>query len=169
MALFITADDIEPRRDRKVEALIAELPRLTEDDLDRLEHADDSCPICYVSYKAFIAEEEIALASEHSAAIVTEELGVTSLNKTCGHVFCRRDIIKWMRTTSKSCPVCRRPFLEGSVESADADADIATESAGFGLLATEEEMRELLRRFREDQTVDEEYRVAGSETYGMYS
>jgi len=49
------------------------------------------------------------------------------------------------------------------------DADIATESAGFGLLATEEEMRELLRRFREDQTVDEEYRAAGPETYGMYS
>lgn len=52
---------------------------------------EDSCPICYVSYKAYLAEEEVAQASEHSAAVATEELGVTSLKETCGHVFCRRE------------------------------------------------------------------------------
>jgi hypothetical protein len=67
---------------------------------------------------------------------------------------------------SKSCPVCRKPFLS-TPES--ADSDVSTESNGFGLLATEEEMLDLLRRVQGDDAMDEQYRTAGPETYGMYS
>jgi hypothetical protein len=49
------------------------------------------------------------------------------------------------------------------------DSDVPTEGAGFGILATEEEMHELLRRFREDEVVDQQYQTAGPETFGMYS
>jgi len=132
------------RPDPRINDLIQELPRLTEADLHSLGEGDGSCPICFVTYKAFLAEEEMASAMDHSAAIVPEELGVTKLVKSCGHIYCRKDIIRWMRTASKSCPTCRAPFLpplEGAPPS-----DVATEGGEFGLLATEEEMADLRDR-----------------------
>ncbi|CCM03534.1 uncharacterized protein FIBRA_05668 [Fibroporia radiculosa] len=51
------------------------LPKLTETDLEALGQT---------------AEEETALAMD-SPAHPLEELGVTRLSQTCGHVFCRKD------------------------------------------------------------------------------
>ena len=56
-----------------------------------------------------------------------------------------------------------------SISSRTPTGDVPTESAGFDRLATEEEMQELIQRFREEQVVDEQYQTAAPETYGMYS
>ncbi|OCH91846.1 hypothetical protein OBBRIDRAFT_791822 [Obba rivulosa] len=49
-----------------------------------------------------------------SPAHPSEELGVTRLDQTCGHLFCRKDIRNWMREGRSTCPTCRRPFLSGA-------------------------------------------------------
>jgi len=53
---------------------------------------DSSCPICFTSYLAIIAEEEIATVMD-SPAHASEHLGVTKLSQPwqCGHMFCRKE------------------------------------------------------------------------------
>ena len=88
-------------------ALIEKLPRLTEKDLEgtrwkrkskRLPYptqsankviAEDTCPICYNTFLAIIAEEEMAHAMESSGV---EEMGLTRLVDTCNHMFCRKEL-----------------------------------------------------------------------------
>ncbi|KAI0917173.1 hypothetical protein AcW1_007562 [Taiwanofungus camphoratus] len=93
-----------------MKAFTKELPKLTEADLVELGQHDAPCPICLTSLLALLAEEEMALAMD-SPAHPTEQLGVTRLTQTCGHVFCRKDILNWMREGRKTCPTCRRPFV----------------------------------------------------------
>lgn len=52
---------------------------------------DSVCPICLTSLHAILAEEETAIAME-SPAHPIEELGVTRLSQTCGHIFCRKEL-----------------------------------------------------------------------------
>ncbi|KAJ7368270.1 hypothetical protein DFH08DRAFT_20532 [Mycena albidolilacea] len=89
-------------------SLIEDLSRLTENQLRDLGRLGDSCPICFTPFTAILAEEETALAMD-SPAYPADELGVTKLAATwqCGHVFCRRDISKWIRDGHGSCPMCR--------------------------------------------------------------
>lgn len=94
---------------RQIAEFIESLPHLTEEDLKHLGHNGLSlalsqacgfkptkcaleaiCPVCMNTLVAIIAEEEIAIAMD-SPAHPIEELGVTRLAKTCGHVFCRRE------------------------------------------------------------------------------
>ena len=49
------------------------------------------CPICLTSLHAILAEEETATAMD-SPAHPVEELGVTRLVQTCGHIFCRKEL-----------------------------------------------------------------------------
>ena len=53
--------------------------------------ADGTCPICLTSLLAILAEEETAIAMD-SPAHPIEELGVTRLAQTCGHIFCRKEL-----------------------------------------------------------------------------
>ncbi|KAJ7179149.1 hypothetical protein C8R46DRAFT_1211749 [Mycena filopes] len=78
--------------------IISHLPRLSEDQIRGLGHHDSLCPICFTPFIAILAEEETALAMD-SPAYPADELGVTKLGETwqCGHLFCRRDISKWIR------------------------------------------------------------------------
>jgi hypothetical protein len=46
--------------------------------------------VCYNTVLALIAEEELGFASD-SPAYTAGELGVTKLEKSCGHVFCRKE------------------------------------------------------------------------------
>jgi len=67
-----------------------------------------------------------------SPAVAMEELGVTRLVDTCGHVFCRKDISTWI-AQNDSCPTCRRPFLqveEPSERSPDEGETNLPEGAG---------------------------------------
>ncbi|KAI8978687.1 hypothetical protein BD414DRAFT_444837 [Trametes punicea] len=95
------------------------LPRLSESDLAALGQSDSTCPICLTSLLALLAEEEMALAMD-SPAHPAEELGVTRLVQTCGHVFCRKDIREWLFQGNTTCPTCRRPFMTPSPEEARA-------------------------------------------------
>ncbi|TBU62329.1 hypothetical protein BD310DRAFT_844061 [Dichomitus squalens] len=86
------------------------LPKLTESDLSSLGQSDSTCPICLTSLLAILAEEETALAMD-SPAHPIEELGVTRLVRTCGHIFCRKDIRGWLYQGNTTCPTCRTPFI----------------------------------------------------------
>ncbi|KAJ6614282.1 hypothetical protein B0H10DRAFT_2436038 [Mycena sp. CBHHK59/15] len=88
------ANQLSSEQSRK---LISVLPRLTEEQVLALGHQDSLCSICYTPFVAVLAEEETALAMD-SPAYPAEDLGVTRLAETwqCGHLFCRRDISKWI-------------------------------------------------------------------------
>ncbi|KAJ7129738.1 hypothetical protein C8R44DRAFT_777545 [Mycena epipterygia] len=75
----------------RIAAFIASLPLLSKDVLD----TDDSCPICLTSFEALLADPDC---------------GVTKLN--CSHIFCRKDLLEWIRNLHGSCPTCRYEFLE---------------------------------------------------------
>jgi len=98
------------RTQQQTRDLIKDLPQLTEQDLLTAGHQESVCPICFNPLLAIIAEEEMALAMD-SPAHPPELLGVTKLSKSCGHIFCRRDILKWINDAHDSCPTCRRPFI----------------------------------------------------------
>ncbi|KAL5507964.1 hypothetical protein ACEPAH_5582 [Sanghuangporus vaninii] len=170
------------------EKFIEKLPSLTENDLTALDEKDSSCPICFTPFLAILASEEMASAME-SPALSVEDLGVTRLAETCGHVFCRKDITTWIRQHD-TCPTCRRPFItrstnasndeatgngEGSPRTFDFDLSILPEE-----LVDEEMLTHLLefavpipretsdgqtRRTREAQTNEENV----NEFVGMYS
>ncbi|KAM5535049.1 hypothetical protein V8D89_011277 [Ganoderma adspersum] len=98
------------QRSAHLDTFAGELPKLTESDLASLGQSDSTCPICLTSLLAILAEEETALAMD-SPAHPLEELGVTRLVRTCGHVFCRKDIRGWLYQGNTTCPTCRTPFI----------------------------------------------------------
>ncbi|KAJ6614289.1 hypothetical protein B0H10DRAFT_164164 [Mycena sp. CBHHK59/15] len=102
---LLTAED-------RIARLVDSLPVLSKDTgLD----LDDSCPICLTSFDALLAEEH------------NNDRGVTKLS--CGHIFCRKDLLEWIRNLvglpvnearhilnlsfqHGSCPTCRYEFLD---------------------------------------------------------
>ncbi|KAF5393576.1 hypothetical protein D9757_000062 [Collybiopsis confluens] len=104
-----------------VDKIISGLPQLTEKQVVQLGHQESVCPICFVPLLALLAEEETAIAMD-SPAHPMESLGVTRLAEPlqCNHIFCRRDITRWVRDGHDSCPTCRRPLLERNGEVPDA-------------------------------------------------
>jgi len=107
--------------DDQIEAIIEKLPRLTEADLERSGHRDSSCSICLNTFLASIAEEETAYVMDSPAQPV-EDLGVTRLAGTCEHVFCRKDLLAWIRDRNTTCPLCRTRLIESSLNSATDNA-----------------------------------------------
>ncbi|KAH9035278.1 hypothetical protein EDB84DRAFT_1485700 [Lactarius hengduanensis] len=97
--------------DDEIRTIVDKLPRLTESDLENLGHRDSSCSICMNTFLASLAEEEMARAMD-SPAQPAEDLGVTRLIDTCGHVFCRKDLLSWIRDGNPSCPLCRTQFIK---------------------------------------------------------
>ncbi|TFK55465.1 hypothetical protein OE88DRAFT_622320 [Heliocybe sulcata] len=107
----------------EIQQLLGSLPSLKEQDLATLGKQDAPCPICITPFPALLAEEETALAMD-SPAYSSKDLGVTKLAQTCGHVFCRKDISKWISAGNDSCPLCRRALLQRP------DSDPPTSNAG---------------------------------------
>ncbi|KIY73766.1 hypothetical protein CYLTODRAFT_416787 [Cylindrobasidium torrendii FP15055 ss-10] len=99
----------------QIEELTNGLHRVTEGQLTELGQQDSICAICLTPFLALLSEEEVAVAMD-SPAHPLEELGVARLSKDwqCGHLFCRRDISRWIRESHDSCPTCRRALLERS-------------------------------------------------------
>lgn len=95
---------------QQMQNFFRELPSITEAELIADGKHDAACPICFNAFVAVLAEEETARAMD-SPAHPVEELGVTRLQKTCGHLFCRKDIMRWISEGHGSCPNCRRPLL----------------------------------------------------------
>ncbi|KAJ7276362.1 hypothetical protein B0H12DRAFT_1065967 [Mycena haematopus] len=88
-----------------------------------------------------------------------DELGVTKLAATwqCGHVFCRRDISKWIRDGHGSCPMCRSTLVRPSTPTSDAASAPAAQEP-----ATNPQDAELLTQIR---TYMEELHSNGSVAY----
>ncbi|TEB30239.1 hypothetical protein FA13DRAFT_1814876 [Coprinellus micaceus] len=88
------------------------LAKIDEKRLKSLGKQDESCPVCMQSFLAVLAEEEMAEAME-SPTHSQNELGVNQLDKPhqCGHIFCRRDIVKWISEGKDTCPICRKNLL----------------------------------------------------------
>lgn len=133
---------------KRIQELITSLPKISETELKDLGHSESVCPICFNTFLAILAEEEMALVMD-SPAHPVEELGVTRLHETCGHMFCRRDITKWIQDGRESCPTCRRAFLTTGAGVSDQretedtslptewiveSSMVARESGGAGLL-----------------------------------
>jgi len=97
---------------QEMDQIISKLPRLSEQQVVALGHKESVCPICFISLMDLLAEEETAIAMD-SPAHPVEELGVTRLAEPhqCNHLFCRRDISRWVSDGHDSCPACRRPLL----------------------------------------------------------
>jgi len=107
--------------DEQIESITEKLPRLTEADLERLGQRDASCPICMNTFLAALAEEEIAYAMD-SPAQPLEERGVTRLAETCGHAFCRKDLLTWIRDRNSACPLCRARLIKSSLDRATVNS-----------------------------------------------
>ncbi|KAF8812401.1 hypothetical protein BYT27DRAFT_6417539 [Phlegmacium glaucopus] len=130
----------------QIKTAIGDLQRVDEKDIIDLGYNDSLCPICLTPYDVILSEEEMALAMD-SPAHPIEESGIAKLAQPwqCGHIFCRKDIIKWITSGHDSCPMCRRRFLQqqGSLQTAEELAR-AEESAQ----AVDRQLREVGRYLR---------------------
>ncbi|KAI0304062.1 hypothetical protein BC826DRAFT_209443 [Russula brevipes] len=98
--------------DDQIEAVTRKLPRLTEADLELIGHR---------TFLASLAAEETAGAMESPAQPV-DDLGVTRLADTCGHLFCRKDLLTWIRDGNSSCPICRARLIKSSLDAGTVEA-----------------------------------------------
>jgi len=124
----------------QIKTALGDLQRVDEKNIIELGDSDSLCPICLTPYNVILSEEELALAMD-SPAHPIEELGIAKLARSwqCGHLFCRRDITKWITSGHDSCPICRRQFLQQQSSSQTAE-----ESAG-----AEEDAQAVVNHLRE--------------------
>ncbi|KAF9569069.1 hypothetical protein CPC08DRAFT_702183 [Agrocybe pediades] len=136
----------------QIQKLISDLPRLEEKKVIELGERDNFCPICFTPYLTILTEEEMALALD-SPAHPPEELGVTKLSQPwqCGHMFCRRDISKWIYGGHDSCPMCRRLLIEGQAGEEPTEEDRQEEAEYARTYSTfARQMLEMQRRLVEE-------------------
>jgi len=110
----------------QIKTALGDLQRVDEKSIVELGDSDSLCPICLTPYNIILSEEELALAMD-SPAHPIEELGIAKLAQSwqCGHLFCRRDITKWITSGNDSCPMCRRQFLQQQSSSQTAADELA--------------------------------------------
>lgn len=140
-----------PLNTQALNELVKSLPSISEEQLTTLGHFDGQCPICFVPFLSILAEEEMAYAVD-SPAHPVEELGITWLERTCKHLFCRKDITKWISTQHDSCPMCRTALVPPSSADTRPIDSIPDREISDSLLMIEESIvghLEELRRFRE--------------------
>jgi len=115
------ADIFLPTHER-IGKFISRLPTLSREQIP----LDDSCPICLMSFDAICDQRQ--LSTDKLADIVNGDVdlhGVTQLTG-CGHIFCRMDLIEWIKGRHGTCPACRHTFLhilplDSDNESSDGD------------------------------------------------
>ncbi|KAI0787161.1 hypothetical protein BC629DRAFT_1440340 [Irpex lacteus] len=121
-------EDLVPlTRAQRVARAIDKLPKLS---LEEIPSPEDSCPICLNPFTAIYAGEVQNEGTATLSGVVAPKLvdmsGLTRL-EGCGHVFCRVDLIEWIRGSHGTCPACRhtfadiRPITESDGESSDGD------------------------------------------------
>ncbi|KAJ7781285.1 hypothetical protein B0H16DRAFT_1710509 [Mycena metata] len=93
--------------DDRITAFISRLPFLS---LGKDVDAEDSCPICLTSFEALLQERNNDVDGERESNHAESEYGVTKL--PCSHIFCRKDLLEWIRNLHGSCPTCRDEFLD---------------------------------------------------------
>ncbi|TFY59998.1 hypothetical protein EVJ58_g5424 [Rhodofomes roseus] len=108
----------------RVEHAVATLPTLGKEEIP----LDDACPICFQNFEAIFegkTQEDTTFDNALLIASDPEELrGVTQL-RGCGHVFCRKDLIEWIRGWHGTCPACRAQFanIRPPSDSEDGSSD----------------------------------------------
>ncbi|KZV76114.1 hypothetical protein PENSPDRAFT_680566 [Peniophora sp. CONT] len=100
------------------------LPKLSEEDLSRINQRDGTCPICMNTLLAAIADEEFAQVMDSP---MLGDLGVTRTAETCGHTFCRRCLLTWIRDGHSTCPMCRTPFIKAVAPSSSTEQTSETD------------------------------------------
>ncbi|KAJ3830563.1 hypothetical protein F5880DRAFT_1514502 [Lentinula raphanica] len=151
---FLTSGQAPGRlSQQEMDTIIRKLPRLDEKQVIALGHAESVCPICFVPLTALLAEEETAIAMD-SPAHPTEELGVTRLAESfqCNHLFCRRDISRWVMDGHDTCPTCRRPLLERGGERTSQRPDIVPPDVQDAYDPSQ--LNTLLERLREGEVLE---------------
>ncbi|KAJ3736411.1 hypothetical protein DFJ43DRAFT_615496 [Lentinula guzmanii] len=115
---------------QEMDQIISKFSRVNEKQVIALGHQESVCPICFVPLMALLAEEETAIAMD-SPAHPVEELGIIRLAEPfqCNHLFCRRDISRWVADGHDSCPTCRRPLLKRNGETNTPASDISPVNA----------------------------------------
>ncbi|KAJ7179946.1 hypothetical protein C8R43DRAFT_1117287 [Mycena crocata] len=84
--------------EERILTFVDSLPYLSKNELGN----DDSCPICLSSFDSLLADSVRGGNAD--------DCGVTKLG--CGHIFCRKDLLEWIRNLHGSCPTCRYEFLD---------------------------------------------------------
>ncbi|THH31323.1 hypothetical protein EUX98_g2894 [Antrodiella citrinella] len=124
---------------RLIDQTILNLPTLRKNQVP----VDDSCGICLQPFDAIVNGDRQETGEGTMTLGSGEEIrldGITRLEE-CGHMFCRTDLIEWIKGYHGTCPACRHQFLvipsapEDDMESVDDDyvpdpEDLA-ESDGF--------------------------------------
>lgn len=93
-----------------VRTFIQDLPVLPKEQVPR----EDNCPICLLPFIEILHDED--------GKGDDEEGGVTKI-EGCGHLFCRRDLIEWIKTHHLNCPTCRFQFIQINTYQDDASSD----------------------------------------------
>ncbi|KAF9247253.1 hypothetical protein BU15DRAFT_58118 [Melanogaster broomeanus] len=102
----------------RAQEAIDNLPVLEENVVPK----DEFCAICLMPFAS-------VLSGEHSCGDEKTNASDSGITKVagCGHMFCRKDLVEWIRGCHGSCPTCRHPFLdiqplaESDAESSDED------------------------------------------------
>ncbi|KAI0701168.1 hypothetical protein BC835DRAFT_266150 [Cytidiella melzeri] len=111
--------------EESVARTIEQLPKLAAKDVP----LDDSCPICLNPFSAILdgsVQNEGSAQALNVSPKLGELSGVTKL-EGCGHVFCKVDLVEWIRGGHGTCPACRhtfldiRPMFDSDDESSDGD------------------------------------------------
>jgi len=131
----------------QIKTALGDLQRVDEKNIVELGDSDSLCPICLTPYNVILSEEELALAMD-SPAHPIEELGIAKLAQSwqCGHLFCRRDITKWITSGHDSCPMCRRQFLQQQSSSQTAEESARAEEFGQTVVSHIREAGQFMRR-----------------------
>ncbi|KAK7049567.1 hypothetical protein VNI00_005598 [Paramarasmius palmivorus] len=65
--------------------------------------SEECCPICLISFQDLLDEKQTNSNDPW--------IGITQL-ATCKHIFCKKDLVEWIRGLHGNCPTCRRAFLD---------------------------------------------------------
>jgi len=160
----------------QIKTALGDLQRVDEKSIVELGDSDSLCPICLTPYHVILSEEEVAVAMD-SPANPIEELGIARLAQSwqCGHIFCRRDISKWISNGHDSCPICRRQFLQQQSSSLTAEELARAETSAQTIVNHLREVGRLVRRRNELLSITDEahlhnvLRDEGPQNSGMYS
>jgi len=163
----------------QIKTALGDLQRVDEKSIVELGDSDSLCPICLTPYNVILSEEEVALAMD-SPAHPIEELGIARLAQSwqCGHIFCRRDISKWISSGHDSCPICRRQFLQQQSSSQTAEELARAEASAQAVVNHLREVGRIMRRRNEVLSITDGvleahlhnvFRDEGPQNSGMYS
>ncbi|KAE9410445.1 hypothetical protein BT96DRAFT_871338 [Gymnopus androsaceus JB14] len=88
---------------------IESLPYLDKDEVPE----DSCCAICLIPFEEIF--EDVSIDKPLDG-------GVTQL-PSCQHIFCRHDLVEWIRGMHGSCPTCRRTFISNIRPPSDSDGE----------------------------------------------